>query len=303
MSDDAAHRAQRQVLLDAGLLVGTGVDGLYGRSGAFESVATGLECLVAAIGAHHGARTVRFPPVLPRATFVKTDYLHSFPSLAGDVEAFAGDDRGHAELLARLQAGKSWSDLLEPTEVVLCPAVCHPLYATLPAEVPEQGSWFDVYGWVFRHEPSIDPARLMSFRQYEVVYVGTPDGARAHRDRSLATALEILDGLGLEVASTLANDPFFGRVGRMLAANQRSEALKYEVLAPTSGADAPTAIASANVHEDHFGQAFGLRTADGETAHTACVGYGVERITLALIWVHGTDIDRWPTRVRDQLWP
>lgn len=303
MAEEEAYRTYRQSLFDAGLLVASGMDGLYGRSGEFERIVAGLEGLVGAIGTELGARTVRFPPVLPRATFLKTDYLHSFPSLAGDVAAFAGDDQAHRTLVQRAEAGEDWSDLLAPTDAVLCPAVCHPLYPTLDPKVAVEGSWFDVYGYVFRHEPSLDPARLISFRQYELVYVGTPDGARAHRDRSLERAMATVGGLGVDASSSLANDPFFGRVGRMLVANQRAEELKYEVLAPTSPATKLTAIASANCHEDHFGRAFALRTPDGEPAHTACVGYGVERITLALIWAHGPDPARWPAKVRATLWP
>ncbi|MDQ6839964.1 MAG: amino acid--[acyl-carrier-protein] ligase [Actinomycetota bacterium] len=297
------YRAYRQKLFDTGLLVDSGVDGLYGRSGDFERVVAGLERLIGARGSELGARTVRFPPVLPRATFVKTDYLHSFPSLAGDIAAFSGTDGDHAALLARLEAGQSWADLLQPSDVVLCPAVCHPLYPTLPSDVPDNGVYYDVYGYVFRHEPSPDPARMVSFRQYELVYVGSPEGARAHRDRCLSQALELVTGLGVDASSSVANDPFFGRVGRMLASNQRAEELKYEVLAATSPADKLSAIASANCHEDHFGRAFGLRTADGEAAHTACVGYGVERITLALIWAHGPELARWPAEVQATLWP
>ena len=38
-------------------------------------------------------------------------------------------------------------------------------------------------GCCFRHEPSLDPARMLAFRMHEFVYVGDPDGAEAHRDR------------------------------------------------------------------------------------------------------------------------
>lgn len=303
MADADEHRAYRQELFDASLLVETGVDGLYGYGGGFECIVTGLERLLASAGRQLGARTVRFPPILPRATFVKTGYMQSFPSLAGDVAAFSGDDGAHAEILTRLEAGRSWADLLHPTDVVLCAAVCHPLYPTLPASVSAEGQYFDIYGYVFRYEPSIDPARLVSFRQYELVYVGTPTGARAHRDRSLERALEIISDLEVDVSALLANDPFFGRAGRLLANNQQAAELKYEVLAPTSPAEQLTAIASANCHEDHFGRAFDLYTPDGAPAHSACVGYGLERITLALIWAHGFDPERWPPGVRAKLWP
>ncbi len=36
-------------------------------------------------------------------------------------------------------------------------------------------------------------------------------------------------------------------------------------------------------------------------AHTGCVGFGIERLTLALLRHHGFDLAKWPRRVRDVL--
>jgi seryl-tRNA synthetase len=120
----------------------------------------------------------------------------------------------------------------------------------------------------------------------------------AWRDR----ALELLHQVGVEAEFDVASDPFFGRSGRMLAASQRQQALKFEILAPIGGPE-PTAVASFNYHEDHFSAAFGLEMADGGPAHTACLGFGLERISLALVRAHGVDPDTWPAEVREQLWP
>ena len=69
--------------------------------------------------------------------------------------------------------------------------------------------------------------------------------------------------------------------------------------APVSGNF--SAISSANYHEDHFGLPFDLRTPDGEIAHSACFGFGLERITLALFATHGMDVANWPAGVRSAL--
>lgn len=79
--------------------------------------------------------------------------------------------------------------------------------------------------------------------------------------------------------------------------------MKFEFLAQVSGDKPTTAIASANYHQDHFAQEFGIYTADGQMAHTACVGFGLERITLALFRKHGFDVAEWPVDVRKRLWP
>jgi seryl-tRNA synthetase len=58
---------------------------------------------------------------------------------------------------------------------------------------------------------------------------------------------------------------------------------------------------SFNYHRDLFGAGWDIHTADGALAHTACVGFGVERIALALFKHHGFATARWPDKVRDVL--
>ncbi len=60
---------------------------------------------------------------------------------------------------------------------------------------------------------------------------------------------------------------------------------------------------SINNHLDHFGTAFDIALETGERAHTACFGFGVERIVLALLKEHGLDVEGWPAAVRERLWP
>ena len=50
--------------------------------------------------------------------------------------------------------------------------------------------------------------------------------------------------------------------------------------------------------QGHFGQAFDIKTADGRPAHTACIGFGLERIALALFKTHGFDPAQWPSDVK-----
>ncbi|MBV9720869.1 MAG: hypothetical protein JO082_02985 [Mycobacterium sp.] len=49
---------------------------------------------------------------------------------------------------------------------------------------------------------------------------------------------------------------------------------------------------------EHFCQAFGLSTHGCEVAHSACVGFGAERIVLGFIRPHGFEPAMWSTRVR-----
>jgi seryl-tRNA synthetase len=88
----------------------------------------------------------------------------------------------------------------------------------------------------------------------------------------------------------------------MLAANQREQELKYELVVPITSTENPTAVMSFNYHQDLFAGIFGIRQ-NNELAHTGCVGFGLERITLALLKTHGVEPKSWPSSVRRVLWP
>jgi seryl-tRNA synthetase len=296
------HASFRDSLFESGLLLATGIDGIYGRSATYQRVADGLCHLASLVGDDQSYEAVHFPPVLARAVFDQTDYLRSFPDLMGSVHVFHGDDRKHVELLRRIDRNEDWPALLDAADVVLCSATCHPIYPLCTGRLPAGGRRFEIHGYCFRHEPSMDPARMQAFHMHELVYVGEPERALEHRDRGLQRGLEMLSQLGLSMNSVPANDPFFGRLGVMLATSQIDDALKLEGVTPICSTEQPTAVMSANYHQDHFGKPFAIETAGGEVAHSSCVAFGVDRITLALLHRHGLEPDRWPSRVRHHLW-
>lgn len=279
-----------------------GIDGLYGRAGEFERVIEGIDTVVLRKGrALYGkdVARLRFPPLFTREAFERTDYIASFPNLTGAISTFTGGNKEHRALLADRDAGLPWDGHLSPAKTVLVSSACHPCYSTLPPVVPDSGTLMDVEGYCFRHEPAVDPARMQAFRQHEYVLVGTPAQAREHRDLWVRSGLEVLGELGLKATAVAANDPFFGRAGAMLATNQLDENLKTELTIPLYGdLDEGTAIVSSNCHQDHFGSTFGLSTPDGEVAHSACVGFGMERIALALLRTHGLEPRSWPSDVK-----
>jgi seryl-tRNA synthetase len=292
-------------LIEHRLLIDTGVPGVYGRGGDFELVREGVAALVTRTAAPEGPEQLRFPPLLPRHDLERVGYLRSFPHLAGSVFAFEGSEAQAAEQFQRASRHEDWSEHQHMTDLVLTPAACYPVYPAIAARgaVAAGGVTVDAGGaYVFRHEPSGDPARMQMFHQREIVRIGEPETVQGWRDKWRAQALDLLTALGLEVQLDVATDPFFGRSGRMLAASQREQDLKFEVLTQIAGEE-PTAIASFNYHQDHFASAYGIELADGSGAHTACLGFGLERITIALLRRHGFAPGSWPSGVREVLWP
>jgi seryl-tRNA synthetase len=297
-----SERAFYDDLVAARLIIPSGVPGVFGRGQVFEDVVERFGNLVSSYGREDGAERLAFPPTLSRKVFEKSEYLDSFPQLAGSVWSFDGSDAQHRELMQRVREGKPWGDLQTMTDVVLAPSACYPVYPTLAGRLPEDGKIVDVQQWVVRHEPSHDPTRMQSFRMREYVRLGTPDRVIEWRAAWLDRGHTLLLSLGLNARVAVASDPFFGRGGRMLAANQKQAELKFEVLVPVTSEEKPCAVCSFNYHQDHFGKNFGIETADGNVAHTACLGFGMERVAMALFKTHGVDTAQWPAEVRRVLW-
>jgi seryl-tRNA synthetase len=296
-----AYQVYQRDLVAAGLLIPLGVRGVYGRGADFERVIERFDALVSKEGGKLAPEVMRFPPIFSRANYEKIDHINNFPDLMGSLHTFTGGDKEHRAMLEKFQQKEDWSRELSASQVMMTPAICYPLYPTATGTLPEGGRRVDLQGYAFRHEPSDDPARMQIFRMHEFVRLGTPEQALEHRNFWLEKGVEVFRSVGLPVEPVVANDPFFGRGGKVQKAIQREQNLKYEFVIPICSKEKPTAIGSSNYHLDHFGVAFDIRTHDGQVAHSACVGFGLERIALALFKTHGFELARWPGEVRDVL--
>ena len=290
-------------LVENGLIVPTRVAGSFGRGAVFENVLERVNWLITQIAKDDRAELFTFPPVIDRTIIEKTAYLDSFPHLAGTVFSFFGKDREAKALSAKVHAGEAWADTQGMTEVCLNPAACYPVYPVIAGTLPVGGRLITMTNWVYRHEPSLEPTRMQSFRVREFVRAGSPEAVVEWRDMWLQRGIDLLTSLGLPATSDVAADPFFGRSGAMLGDSQKAQKLKFEVLVPVISEQKPTALCSFNYHQDHFGKAFEINESGGEVAHTACLGFGLERVVMGLLCHHGFVPEKWPEGVRSRLWP
>jgi seryl-tRNA synthetase len=296
-----AQKAFWNELVKHGHIIPTHVPGIWGRGPEFERVYAGFDALINSVSRADKAEQWCFPPVLSRHDFETSEFLKSFPQIAGSVWSFMGDQKQAFEIAEVSREHKEWSHLQKMTACVLSPAACYPIYPACTGTLPEQGRLIEMVAWVFRHEPSPDPARMQSFRVHEIVRIGDGDQALAWREMWMERGPKIFQKVGLPVVLDVASDPFFGRGGKILAQSQKEQKLKFEVLCPITSKDNPTAIMSFNFHQDHFGSRFHIKTARGEVAQTSCLGFGMERIVLALFATHGCDTSTWPASVRAEL--
>lgn len=279
-----------------------GVDGVYARTALYEQVVDHLDAYLSSQRDPH-AEVLRFPPVMSRAQLEKSGYLKSFPNLLGCVCALHGSESEIRAAADLHETGGNWTQSLLTTDLVLSPAACYPVYPLVAERgpVPAGGLLFDVAADCFRHEPSRELSRLQSFRMRELVRVGTPRQITEFRDQWMARAEQLASELQLPASTDVANDPFFGRVGQVMAVSQRQQALKFELLIPYHAGAVPTACMSFNYHREHFGSVWGIQDANGELAHTGCVAFGMDRLAVALFCIHGVDLTQWPGAVRRAL--
>ena len=279
-----------------------GVDGVYARTALYAHAVERLETYITR-QRDPKAEIMGFPPVMSRKQLEKSGYLKSFPNLLGCVCALHGSEASIRSAVDRHENGGDWTTSVTSSDLVLSPAACYPVYPIVAArgQLPAGGLEFDIEADVFRHEPSRRLDRLQSFRMREFVRIGSPQEIVEFREGWMAKAPQLAADLSLPFSIDVANDPFFGRVGQVMAVSQRQQALKFELLIPYHPAASPTACMSFNYHREHFGQVWGIHDDKGELAHTSCVAFGIDRLTVALFAVHGLDLRQWPAVTRAAL--
>ena len=291
-ADPLAHIGER-------LFRPMGVDGVYARTELYAHVVERLEGYITR-QRDPKAEIMRFPPVMSRKQLEKSGYLKSFPNLLGCVCALHGSEASIRSAVDRYDDGGDWTTSVTSSDLVLSPAACYPVYPIVATrgQLPAGGLQFDIEADVFRHEPSRSLDRLQSFRMREFVRIGSPREILEFRESWMAKAPLLAGDLGLPFTIDVANDPFFGRVGQVMAVSQRQQALKFELLIPYYPGASPTACMSFNYHREHFGQVWGIHDDKGELAHTSCVAFGIDRLAVALFAIHGLDLPKWPAVTR-----
>jgi seryl-tRNA synthetase len=224
----------------------------------------------------------RTPPVVARALITEVGYGEYFPHLLGSVHVAA-------------ESGE-----ISPTDLVLLPAGCYCIYPHYRGRTLMTPVDVGVEAICFRQESSHEVGRLRSFRMREFVHLDTELGCFGWRDEWLNRAEAWLSAIGLAPVRELASDPFFGAQRKVLAAMQRDQALKWELVVEV-GPGIRQAVMSGNVHKTKFGDTFNITGPGGEAIHSACAAFGSDRLALALIHTHGPDPSAWPDTVRAQL--
>ena len=246
-----------------------------------------------AMAAHWQADELRFPPFISAAELERIDYFRSFPHLATFPVCLDHDEAGLARFTAGDPVGPDGRialGALAPSHDVLTPAACYHLYAHHRGLRFEGCRHFTTKATCFRRESHYLPLeRQWSFTMREIVCMGTARETAAFLDRAAALLDDFVADLGLRLDWAPATDPFFRPSSNPQYLMQRVHPTKHELLF-----DDRLAIASRNLHHDHFGRAFSIEAAGGEPVHTACMAFGIERWLAVFVRSFGADPAGWP---------
>lgn len=289
-------------------------DGAVSLAGTALALHGALDRLLArAYAAAFGTVARSFPASMPAELLHACGYFDSHPNMSifatnliedlDLIEAFREANEESAGFVPPPAAS------LAPPELCLVPAACFPCYPTFRDRTLAGRVALSWQGRIFRQESrnATGLSRLREFSVRELVFVGTADEVRSARQ----SALELLDALfrrwELSFTIATASDPFFATVAAAKTFWQQSQEVKHEIVVPyaasAQGGEESVAVGSVNYHENFFGRRFAIRASDGELAHTACAGIGIERLMLAVFAQHGFDAADWPRALADALEP
>jgi len=243
-----------------------------------------------------------YPNVIPIETLSHTQHFTSFPEHVHFVTHLT-EDLDVLENFA-VRAGKK-ADAIRPRrremarpQLVHNPATCYHCYASRKGQKLPGDTAVTAISRCHRYESAnhAERGRLLEFSLREVIFLGAPDFARNTREEVLGLIRKLAEDWQLYGELIPANDPFFTSDFEPKATQQRRLAMKFEYKAAMPGRRG-LAVMSSNLHGPTFGKAFGI-SLNGRPASTGCLGFGLERLAIALVAQHGPDASVWPAGLR-----
>lgn len=263
--------------------------------GALLRLADRLDAAFVRLAGQWSAHELRFPSLIAVAELERIDFFRSFPHLATYAACLHDADTNLDAFTSAAPVTGGTVNLTElaPVRHVLTPAACYHLYAHHRGQRFDEPRCFTTRSTCFRRESHYVPLeRQWGFTMREVVCMGTAQQTQDFLRDATAAVDDLVAQAGLTTRWEAATDPFFRPSSNPQYLMQRIDPTKHELLY-----DDRLAIASTNLHHDHFGRAFDITLGpDGaaEPVFTACVAFGLERWIAAFLGTFGADESAWP---------
>lgn len=173
--------------------------------------------------------------------------------------------------------------------VCLAPALCLGIYPALGIRgSDETGRLYTSFGKVHRHEGGkfadvrSGESALSRLREYhlrEIIGFGTEEWIYSMRERAIQFVASLAEAFALPCELSTAADLFLHAEWSRQAIHQLLHWTKLEWRIRLERG--PIAVASFNLHGEHFVQEFGIR--GPESLQSFCCGFGMERLAQCLV--------------------
>ena len=289
------HENVTEALLESGDISQTG-NGKFVYKGQVARVFRGLDNLFRKWAGDQSAEEEFFPisvktESLKRAGYFNTFAQHAFFVSPLDLSIVALESAKTGEVRTHLQS----------PEWVLSPTVCHHCFESLSDGAHKSHQTITALNQCSRYEVH-DTGGLKRLRHYwmrEIIFLRpNPEETQAALDDVLKLTTDLLRRWGIAFKVKSASDPFFLDSGTGKRMFQTALLMKRELVLPVEGKS--IACGSFNNHMKTLTEAFDITSEDGEIA-SGCVGWGYDRLILALFSQLGADSAKWPSEVREDL--
>lgn len=125
--------------------------------------------------------------------------------------------------------------------------------------------------------------RLHDFTMREIVFIGSEVQVIKKRDEYIKKAEGFINALNMDGNIKIASDPFFQKEHAAKAEYQKKFKLKYEMNLINWDTGNEIAVGSFNYHHTHFANAYNIQLSDGQSAHSCCIAFGLERLAYMIV--------------------
>lgn len=271
------------------------VPGLSGMRGKLALLRRNVSLSIGELAGQFTEDEWQMPRGVSFDTLERASYFESFPQWLSGASHLSGDESVLEQIATSASPGELARRSFASAKAALPPAVCYHTYEALRGKSLQSPVVMTAEETCWRHE-GVRLAKLergWAFTMREIVCLADASETEGFRQRGIAEATSLADLFGLSTRIDVATDPFFAPSARGKAVLQRVKALKHEMLFDYPDGRS-LAIASFNNHELFFGDAFDISLADGTSAASACIAFGIERWVLAILMTHGVDQCDWP---------
>ncbi|AMA72209.1 MULTISPECIES: aminoacyl--tRNA ligase-related protein [Aneurinibacillus] len=243
------------------------------------------------------ARARIYSSLILRQTLEKCQYVKNFPQNLYVVAEFPHE----YEVLNNVSQTDNYEEYIRCSEYLLSPALCFHCYEEYSNQTLHEPLLLSTEGVCFRHEAPwrLGKHRLHNFRMREFVFMGDESFVEETRSFFLDLIWILFVNLGFRGYIETAHDPFYFPHHAGKSQYQLMAHMKYELIISTDIGN--FSIASFNNVKDTLCKEFSITGSNGSILHSGCVAFGIDRWVYALLAVYGTQLQEWPTYIKEIL--